>query len=234
MINAIYFFASKQDLCNIFKTIENEFEIKYCAKYVYASADHDEQPRIAFHAIEEIADSYGALYYIVPKTQTMQTIRQTLQTENKVRYITSCGDSEGRLTFRTKAKNPNGYECDYEVYIPRECKTEFTGALFKRIVREVKRNCVRIKNISPFYVGTKLYQTVGDYVFYSQRGRFPQIVTDAGETKRWWENPNVRQIMERPVSELPPTLRLYLVVIYQQFLISHHLQALTEKYLLLF
>ena len=93
---------------------------------------------------------------------------------------------------------------------------------------------MRIKNISPFYVGTKLSQTVGDYVFYSHRGRFPQIVTDAGETKRWWENPNVRQIMERPVSELPPTLRLYLVVIYQQFLISHHLQALTEKYLLLF
>lgn len=207
MTNTIHFFASKQDLCNIFKPVENEFEIKYCANYVYADADHDEQPRIAFHTIEEIADSYGELYFIVPKSQAMHTICQTLQDEAKVRYITECNGNAGRLTFRTKSSNPNGYECDYEVYIPREYETEFTGALFKRIVREVKRNCVRVKNITPFYVGKELYQNVGDYVFYKQGSGFAQIVTDANETKRWWDNPNIRQMMEQPIPELLPFLQ---------------------------
>lgn len=207
MTNAIYFFASKQDLCNIFKSVENRFEIKYCANYVYDDANHDEQPHIAFYSIEEIADSYGELYFIIPKSQTMHTICQALQDEAKVRYITECNGNDGRLTFRTKRSNPNGYECDYEVYIPREYETEFTGALFKRIVREVKRNCVRVKNITPFYVGKELYQNVGDYVFYKQGSGFAQIVTDANETKRWWDNPNIRQMMEQPIPELLPFLQ---------------------------
>ena len=126
MTNAIYFFASKQDLCNIFKSIENEFEIKYCANYVYDDANHDEQPRIAFHTIEEIADSYGELYFIVPKSQTMHTICQTLHDEAKVRYITECNGNEGRLTFRTKRSNPNGYECDYVVY-PKRIRNSIYG-----------------------------------------------------------------------------------------------------------
>lgn len=212
MTNTIYFFAAKSDLYSIFKPIETEFEIKYCANYVYAQAgqegaDQDKQPRIAFHTIEEIADSDGALFYIVPKAQDMHTICQVLQNEARVRYITSCRDNEGRLTFRTKRSNPNGYECDYEVYIPREYETEFTGALFKRIVREVKRNCVRVKNITPFYVGKDLYQNVSDYVFYTQNNGFPQIVTDTNETKRWWDNPDIRQMMEQPIPELLPFLQ---------------------------
>lgn len=31
MQRCLHFFASKQDLCNIFKAVEQEFSIKYCA-----------------------------------------------------------------------------------------------------------------------------------------------------------------------------------------------------------
>lgn len=208
MINAIYFFATDIDLCNIFEPIEREFDIKYCANYVYADAESDEKPRIEFDTIREIAGSCGELFYIVHKSQNMDTICQELQDGKRVRYITSCADdNRSCLTFRTKYDYQNGYEGDYEVYIPRKWETEFTGALFKRVVREVKRNCVRIKNISPFYVGKEIYKNAGSYIFSGQGARFPVIVTDADETKRWWKNPNVRQFMDKPVREQLPFLR---------------------------
>lgn len=35
MVSAIYFYATEQDLHNIFRAVEQEFAIKYCANYVY-------------------------------------------------------------------------------------------------------------------------------------------------------------------------------------------------------
>lgn len=32
-------------------------------------------------------------------------------------------------------------------------------------------------------------------------------MTDANETKRWWDNPNVRQMMDQPIRELLPFLQ---------------------------
>lgn len=112
------FTQQKKDLCNIFMAVEREFDIKYCADYVYAEAESEEKPDIAFSTIEEIADSCGMVYYIVQKTQVMKTVRQVLQDEGRVRYITRC-DAYDCLTLRAKAKNPNGYEGDYGVHIPR-------------------------------------------------------------------------------------------------------------------
>lgn len=200
MMDTIYFFASIRDLCNIFGIIEKEFEIKYCAHYVYAEEGNTEKHSIEFNTIEEIADNYGEIYYIVQKNQAMNTVCQMLQDEKKVRYITKC-DSHNCLTFRVKKKNPNGYEGDYEIHIPREYETEFTSTLFKRIVQEIKRNCVKINNISPFYVGKEMYNGIEDYVFLSQCSLFPLIVTETNEVKRWWKNPNVRQFMDKPIKE---------------------------------
>lgn len=78
MIDTIYFYAAKIDLCNIFMAVEREFDIKYCADYVYAEAESEEKPDIAFSTIEEIADSCGMVYYIVQKKQVMKTVRQVL------------------------------------------------------------------------------------------------------------------------------------------------------------
>lgn len=111
-------FRNKKNLCNIFMAIEREFDIKYCTDYVYVETESEEKPDIAFSTIEKIADSCGTVYYIVQKTQVMKTVRQVLQDEGRVRYITRC-DDHNCLTFRIKAKNPNGYEGDYEVHIPR-------------------------------------------------------------------------------------------------------------------
>lgn len=47
--------------------IEKEFDIKYCTDYVYAETESEEKPDIAFSTIEEIADSYGMVYYIMQK-----------------------------------------------------------------------------------------------------------------------------------------------------------------------
>jgi len=200
MIDAIYFFASIKDLCLIFEPIEKEFDIKYCADYVYVKAENNEMPNIEFNTIGEIAGSYGKFYYIVQKTQYMHTVCQVLQDKKRVRYNTRC-DDYNCLTFKSMEKNANGYEGDYEVHISRQYETEFTGALFKRIVREVKRNCVKVKAISPFYVSNELYKNKENYVFYGMRFAFPQIVTEAGEAKRWWINPNVREFMDRSISE---------------------------------
>lgn len=204
MIDTIYFFASNNDLYNIFGLIEREFDIKYCACYAYA--ENGKKADIEFNKIEEIADSYREVYYIVQKTQIMQTYCYMLEDEKKERYVTRCDDLNC-LTFRTAAKNPNGYKGDYEVHIPREYETEFTGALFKRIVREVKRNCVKIKYISPLYVGEEMYKNIGGYILLSQRSLFPLIVTEKNEAKRWWKNPNVRKFMDKPIIEQLPFLQ---------------------------
>lgn len=206
MISSIYFYASQQDLWNIFGAVEQEFAIKYCANYVYADADSDTKPAVAFHTIKEIADRNHELFWIVPEAQEMNTVCQHLNEETKVRYITSC-PSDDFLTFRTKYDNPNGYEGDYEVYIPRERETEFSGALFKKIVREVKRNCVKIKHVSSFYAGKDLYQDIGRYVFYGQRDAFPMIVTKTDEARRWWDSPRVRQFMDKSIREQLPFLQ---------------------------
>lgn len=207
MTNAIYFFASKEDLCNIFGAVEKEFAIKYCGCYVYAEAGSDEKPDIEFDAIEEIPNSdREEIYYIVPKTKIMQTACYTLTEEKKVRYATKC-DDHNCLIFRTPAKNPDGYEGDYEVYIPREHETEFSGALFKRIVREVKRNCVMIRHTNPLYVGKEIYKNIGDHIFWSHWSSFPLVVTETNEAKRWWKNPNVRRFMDIPIIEQLPFLQ---------------------------
>ena len=200
MTDGINFFASVKDLCIIFESIEKEFDIKYCANYVYVEAEDNEMPDIEFNTIGEIADNYGESYYIVQKTQYMHTVCQVLQDKERVRYNTRC-DGHNCLTFKSKEKNSNGYEGDYEVHIPRQYETEFTGALFKRIVREVKRNCVKVKAISPFYVSNELYKNKENYVFYGMRFAFPKFVTETGEAKRWWTNPNVREFMDRPIAE---------------------------------
>lgn len=204
MIDSICFFASNKDLYNIFGVIEREFDIKYCACYAYA--ENGKKADIEFNKIEEIADSYREVYYIVQKTQIMQTYCYMLGDEKKERYVARC-DNLNCLTFRTAAKNPNGYKGDYEVHIPREYETEFTGALFKRIVREVKRNCVKIKYVSPLYVGEEMYKNIGGYILLSQRSLFPLIVTETNEAKRWWKNPNVRKFMDKPIIEQLPFLQ---------------------------
>lgn len=204
MIDSICFFASNKDLYNIFGVIEREFDIKYCACYAYA--ENGKKADIEFNKIEEIADSYREVYYIVQKTQIMQTYCYMLEDEKKERYVARC-DNLNCLMFRTAAKNPNGYKGDYEVHIPREYETEFTGALFKRIVREVKRNCVKIKYISPLYVGEEMYKNIGGYILLSQRSLFPLIVTETNEAKRWWKNPNVRKFMDKPIIEQLPFLQ---------------------------
>lgn len=204
MIDVIYFFASNKDLCNIFGVIEKEFDIKYCACYAYA--ENDKKADIEFNEIEEIADSYGEIYYIVQKTQIMQTDCYVLEDQTRKRYVTKC-DNHNCLTFRTPANNPNGYEGDYEVHIPKEYKTEFTEALFKRIVREIKGNCMKIEYITPLYVGKEMYKNIGDYIFLSQRSLFPLIVTETNEAKRWWKNPNVRKFMDKPIIEQLPFLQ---------------------------
>lgn len=206
MISSVYFYASQQDLWNIFSAVEQEFAIKYCANYVYADADSNTKPAVAFHTIKEIADRSHELFWMVQETQEMNTVCQHLNDKTKVRYITSC-PADGFLTFRTKYDNPNGYEGDYEVYIPSARETEFSGSLFKKIVREVKRNCVKIKHVSSFYVGKDLYQNIGDYVFYGQRDAFPMIVTKSDEARRWWDSPRVRQFMDKPIREQLPFLQ---------------------------
>lgn len=206
MISAIYFYATEQDLHNIFRAVEQEFAIKYCANYVYAQSDEAGKPVTEFHTIDEIVDSRGELYWIVQRTQEMETRCQTVNIKTGARYITECPD-DGYLTFRTKYENPNGYEADYEVYIPRARETEFSGLLFKKIVREVKRNCVKIKHVAAFYVGEEIYRNIRQYVFYGQRDRFPMVVTEADEAKRWWDSPVVRQFMDNPIREQLPFLQ---------------------------
>lgn len=78
MINAIYFFATSIDLCTIFEAVEREFDIKYCANYVYAGIESEEKPRIEFNTIGEIAGSYDEFYHIVKKRRIC------------IQYVRSC------------------------------------------------------------------------------------------------------------------------------------------------
>lgn len=60
MQRCLHFFASKQDLCNIFKAVEQEFSIKYCVTEAKQAVCKEGPPQMAFDTIEEIADDFTA------------------------------------------------------------------------------------------------------------------------------------------------------------------------------
>ena len=90
MINTIYFFASKEDICNIFHKIEKESDIKYCMTVADKKAGEKGMPEMEFDTIEEIAkDCHGGhmiqpFYLIAPKTEVMKTNRQALKDRDDI------------------------------------------------------------------------------------------------------------------------------------------------------
>ena len=77
MIDTINFFAAKEDICNIFHKIEQEFDIKYCMIRADKKVGEKGMPRMEFDTIEEIADDCHAVhmiqsfYLLTPKTEIM-------------------------------------------------------------------------------------------------------------------------------------------------------------------
>ena len=90
MIDTIYFFASKKDLCIIFAAVEQEYDIKYCATQADKEACKSEMPKMEFDTINEIADDCHAahliqpFYLITPKNQPMVRYRQALKDRDDI------------------------------------------------------------------------------------------------------------------------------------------------------
>lgn len=202
-MDTIYFFVSDIDLCSIFEKIEQEFDLKYCAELLYSGIGDSEKPRIEFDTIGEITDDLGTGrlgYLIAQKSEEIHTFCRNLEHENKIQYNTYYDKNRNSVSLRGGKKYPDMLE-DYQVHFAKEFESEFAAILFKRIVRQVKQNCTKVKNNAPFYVGNEIYKSKEDYVFYGMRFAFPLIITKENEVKRWWRNQNVMQFTDKPLIE---------------------------------
>lgn len=200
------FFASDRDLSGIFRSVEKDIDIKYTIMYAYTEIGKRDKPQTEFDTIDEVIRNFEAgynrriLYLIGSQSEKMDTWAHTLESEDRDRYITDYCDNKNCILLIGGEKYPN-WIGDYQVQIARQYGSQFADDLFKRVVKEIRRNCVKVKAISPFYVSSELYQNKENYIFYGMRFAFPQIVTEACEAKRWWQNPNVREFMDRPIAE---------------------------------
>ena len=206
MINTIYFFASKKDLCNIFTAVEQEYDIKYCVTQADKEACKSEMPKMEFDTINEIADDCHAahliqpFYLITPKNQAMVRYRQALKDRDDIeRYRVIYPENKNSVMLKGMRKHMD-LTFDYYVHIARNLETEFSGILFKKIVREVKRNCVKIKYSTPIYIGKDMYESKEKFVFSGERcGTF--TINRADEVKEWYRSPKVRAFADRSFTE---------------------------------
>ena len=205
MLNSLHFFASKQDLCNIFQTVEWEFPVKYCLTKADQDPGREELPKMEFDTIEEIADDFTAAHsiaphcLITPKTETLEVYRLRMQRDDVVRYGADYRKNTNGVLLKGMEKHED-LTCEFYVYIDREHETEFSSALFKSVIREIKRNCVRVKNTAPTYIGKEMYQERENRIFHGERcGAF--TVTAANEAKEWYRRPKVREFADKPFRE---------------------------------
>lgn len=206
MIDTIYFFASREDICNIFHEVEREFDIKYCMTRMDKIVGEKGMPNMEFNTIEEIADDCHAahriqpFYLIAPKTEVMKIYRQVLKDRDDVeRYCMNHTENGNSVILKGMQKHED-LTFDYYVHINRRDETEFSGLLFKKVVREIKRNCVRIKCNTPVYIGKEMYKSKKELVFSGVRCGCI-TVTEADEAKEWYRNPNVRAFSDKPFTE---------------------------------
>jgi len=163
-------------------------------------------PKMEFDTIEEIADDCHAVhkiqpfYLIAPKTEVMNTYRQALKDRDDIeRYCMDYTENRNSVMLKGMQQHED-LTCDYYVHIARELETEFSGILFKRIVREVKRNCVRIKYKTPIYIGKEMYGNKGELVFSGERSKCFTL-TETDEVKEWYRSPKVRAFADKPFKE---------------------------------
>ena len=206
MIDTIYFFASKKDLCIIFAAVEQEYDIKYCVTQADKEACKSEMPKMEFDTINEIADDCHAahliqpFYLITPKNQAMVRYRQALKDRDDIeRYRVIYPENKNSVMLKGMRKHED-LTFDYYVHIARNLETEFSGMLFKKIVREVKRNCVKIKYSAPIYIGKDMYESKEKLVFSGERcGTF--TINRADEVKEWYRSPKVRAFADQSFTE---------------------------------
>lgn len=219
MIDTIYFFASKEDMRNIFHKIEQEFDIKYCATEADKGVNEKEMPKMEFDAFDEIADDCcGAhvlkpFYLIAPKTEVMKIYRQALKDRDDIeRYRMTYTENGNSVLLKGMAKHED-LTYDYYVHIERKLETEFSGMLFKRIVQEVKRNCVKIKAKTAIYIGKEMYKHKREFIFSGERTN-AFTLTETDEVKTWYRNPRVRALAAFSEKELKEQLAFLQDVFY--------------------
>lgn len=84
----------------------------------------------------------------------MQTDRQILD-DDRLKYCTLYCDNKNSIVLNGGRKFPDMIG-DYQLHVAKEYETEFADKLFKRIVKEIKKKCVKIKGLYPiFYVGNE-------------------------------------------------------------------------------
>ncbi len=200
MLSCFHFFSSKQDLCKIFKVVEQEFSIKYCLIEANQEGGKEEVPQMEFATIEEIADDFTATHsiaprcMIAPKTEVIELYWRRMQRDGTARYCMNLLEYTNGVQLKGMEKHED-LTCEFYVYINREHETEFSAALFKSMIREIRRNCVRVKNTAPTYIGKELYKDRENRVFCGERcSAF--TVTAANEAKEWYRCPKVRKFAD--------------------------------------
>lgn len=115
------------------------------------------------------------------------------------RYRMSYPDNQNSIMLKGMQKHKD-LTFDYYVHIAREFETEFSGMLFKRIIREVKRNCVSIKYTAPVYIGKEMYKNKDRLVFSGERTS-AFTVTNTDEAKEWYRQPKLRAFADKSFTE---------------------------------
>lgn len=195
-MDTIYFFALKEDLYHIFGKIEEQFDLKYCPERVDVHIDNTEAPQLEYDKIKEIIGNGAIRILISEKSNKMDTYYR--ETDKEAYYKTEYSKNCNCVVFNGGRVYPEMIG-DYQLHIHRPYGSVYASKLFEQLVKIVKRNCVKISNISPFYVGKEMYKHKNSFVFFGQCFAYPLVITDDGEAIRWWSNENVRLFMRKPI-----------------------------------
>lgn len=190
------FFCLKRRFIQYFNAVGQEFDIKYCIESADKEVAKDEMPQMEFDTIEEIADDCNAAhllaphYLIAPKAEVMKTEWHVLKDQDDIaRYHIHYNANWNNVVLKSMEKHKD-LTNEYYVHVNREHGTEFSGAIFKRIVREVKRNRVRVKVVTPIYIGKEMFKQKDELVFMGERC-CAFTVTEANEAKTWYRSPKI-------------------------------------------
>lgn len=193
-VDTLYFFASDEDIYKIFETIERKFDIKYCIERTKSNCDHESI--LEFDSIQDL-ELNQTKYLITKKDKVMNTVYRKVHHFYENYYP----DNKESIQFAGRELYPHNELSDFRLHINLDYKSDYAKMLFKHIVKEVKRNCIKIDYYLCPYMGKELYINKKNYVYFCQRALSPIIITDSGEPERWWWNEEVRLFMKRPIDD---------------------------------
>lgn len=204
MGDIFHFFASDEELCEIFSEIEKEYNIKYVYEYVYIFPNRDKviiddgNVIISENSIKGIVAKQRRFEcLIMDKSQNVVTNKSYAGYPDRIVYESLYHHNRESVVFRRKnSVYREDMISDYQLYV--NLPSVFAQDLLKKMVKKIKKHCVKVEN---YYIGSDLYANREKYIFNGSYLRDLVTITESGKFKRWFEDKHIAEFIDGPMDE---------------------------------